>query len=144
MIETRTGVSTETARRMARRRAEQSNTSWASVAFLIEAMLLLVFLTASLALFTQVFGASVQQAKESATLTDAIAIAQNSAERFAADPTSISGETQEGDLRVMCDVTSDPRTSGTLYHATISVYDDTAGTEAVYVIHTARYESGVS
>ena len=44
---------------------------WAGAAFLVEAMLLLLFLVASMAIFTQLFAATAERANESRNLTDA-------------------------------------------------------------------------
>lgn len=126
----------------AHRPVTSTRPGWASAAFIVESLLLLVFLVGSLAIFTQMFAVSAGQAAQGATLSAAVAAAGNTAERFAADPESIEPQTQEGDLRVVCDVTSDARSGGTLYHATISVFEAN-GAEPVYTITTSRYVSGV-
>ena len=127
------------------RNATRKRTSWSSVAFIVESILLLVFLAASLAILTKVFTASLNASVESRT-TDAAAIAAGSiAEHFAADPARIDENTELGDLLIKCEVTPEKRKDGTLYHATISVYDKTGahGNTPVYTLETARYESGV-
>lgn len=138
--------------RYAQHRVSSSRPAWSSVAFVVEAMLLLVFLIASLALFTNLFAGAVTQSKEGATLTDAVALATSAAERFEADPEYAAGNMQDGDLRVNCDVTSEQRAGGTLYHAVIKVYatdaDYLAYTssnefEPVYTLETSAYESEV-
>lgn len=95
---------------------------WSGVAFLIEAMLLLVFVMASLAVFTQLFAESGERANQSKALTDAVAIASTTAERFAADPQGIDSRFEYEGLLVTCDVTSETRAGGTLWHADIAVY----------------------
>ena len=97
---------------------------WSGAAFLVEAMLLLVFIMASLAVFTQLFAASAERANQSRDLTDAVAIASTTAERFAADPQGVAREFTQGRLRVVCDVRPEARQGGTMYYATISVYAD--------------------
>ena len=69
-------------------------------------------------------------------------MAGNTAERFAADPASIAPEEHEGDLRVVSDVTQEAREGGTLYRATISVFDANNATP-VYTVTTSRYVSEV-
>lgn len=125
-----------------RRRAAATKPTWSGVAFIIESMLLVVFLIASLSVFTQLFSSAVNNAEHSRSITAAVALASNSAERFAADPEEEAGETVSGNMRVVCDVTSEDRPAGTLYHATISVYNGPVA-EPVYTIQTARYVSGV-
>ena len=115
---------------------------WASGAFIVESLLLLVFLIGSLAIFTQMFAVAAEQAAEGGTLSAAVAAAGNTAERFAADPTDIATEAHEGDLRIVSDVTSEARAGGMLYHATISVFDAN-GSEPVYTVTTSRYVSEV-
>lgn len=130
---------------------------WSGAAVLVEAMLLLVFLIASLAVLMQMFSAAVNRADESAQLTAAVAAAADTAEQFAADPTQAAGTKTEGDLLVVCTVTPEPREAGTLYHAEISVYaaETDAGSgdrtavdinptaQPVYSISTSRFESEV-
>ena len=122
---------------------------WSGAAFLIEAMLLLVFVMASLAVFTQMFAASSQSANQGKDLTDAVAIAAATAERFAADPQSVASEFDQGDLHIVCDIRSKARDGGTMYYATISVsrLDSLAGlpddASPIYEVQTSKYESGV-
>ena len=95
---------------------------WSGAAFIVEAMLLLAFVAASLAVVTQLFAASAEHATQSRYLTDAVAVASATAERFSADPKSIDSEFERDDLRVLCDITSEETKGGTLWHAAISVY----------------------
>lgn len=125
---------------LARRR--RSLPSWAGAAFIVEAMLLLVFLIASVAVFTQLFAASVERSTSSSQLTSAVTAAENAAERFAANPSGAEDMTIVDGLTVVCDSTGEQTEGGTLYHATISVYAPDAE-EPVYELVTAAYESGV-
>lgn len=126
--------------------SNDTRSSWASIAFMVESILLLVFLVASLAVLTQVFSASLNRSVESRTLDAAVIAASSIAEHFAADPTGIDEETQLGDLRVSCAVTDERRDGGTMYHAVIDVYDVSAagGGEPVYSLSTSSYRSEVS
>lgn len=128
---------------VARRNAARTRTSWSSIAFIVESILLLVFLAASLAVLTKVFSASLNASIESRTLDAATIAAGSIAEHFSADPANIEERTELGDLLIECDVTPEQRTGGTLYHATINVYDKTGahGPDPVYTLETARYMS---
>lgn len=124
-----------------------STTRHASAAFLVEAMLLLVFLIASLAVFMQMFSASLNRAEQARELTEAVAAASDVAERFAAYPDRVGGEEVVGDMLVMCDVSSEPQDSGVLYTAEITVYPVNDGGspagEPMYSLSTARFEGQV-
>ena len=124
------------------RPATSARPGWASGAFIVESLLLLVFLIGSLAIFTQMFAGAAEQATQSSMLSEAVAVAGSTAERFAADPQGIETETQDGDLRVVSNVTQDERDGGILYHATISVFTAN-GAEPIYTVTTSRYVSGV-
>ena len=123
-------------------RTVDSRPTWSGMAVVVEAMFLLVFLVASLAVIMQVFAASTLRAQEGRHLAEAVACATSAAERFAADPAAAGGTTTEGDLEVVCDVTSEQTAAGTLYHATITVLDENAE-PPVYVLETSRYEREV-
>jgi len=120
---------------------------WSGAAFIVEALFLLVFLAAAAAVFVQMFAHSAEKSAESIELSNAVAIASNTAEQFAADPSSISElETVDG-LIVKCTTSVEKRANGNLHHATICVYradTNTAGYagEAIYTLETARYEPG--
>ena len=128
---------------MARKSRMRTRQSWSSVAFIVESILLLVFLVASLAVLTRVFTASLSRSVESRTLDAATIAATSIAEHFAADPTGVDESTTLGDLIIKCEVTEGSRANGTMYYAHIDVYDTagvTGGTP-VYSIDTSHYES---
>ena len=112
--------------------------AWQGFAIVIEAMVLLAFLAASLAVITQLFAASAVRAGQGRELAAAVSCATNVAERFATHPDEAEGTTREGNLTVVCDVHEDQHDAGTLYHATITVFESDAETP-VYVLETARY-----
>lgn len=116
--------------------------SWAGAAFIIEAMLLLVFLIASVAVFTQLFAASIDQSTRSANLTKAVMAAESTAERFAVDPLSVSGSQTVDNLTVVCETKGEDTAGGVLYRATITVFAEGVE-EPVYTLSTASYESEV-
>ena len=119
----------------------RANTPWSSVAFIVESMLLLVFLVGSLAVLTRLFALSLNRSVESRTLDAANIAATSIAEHFAADPAGVQETVQLGDLTVRCDVVERERKAGVLYEATISVYE-ADGDKPVYELETSRYEGG--
>ena len=96
--------------------------SWAASAFIVEAIVLLAFLVASSAVFVQLFSVAHVRSEESGMTAAAVAAATSTAERFAANPTSVSEVVRVGDLVVACETTPEKRAGGTLYQADISVY----------------------
>ena len=123
-------------------RTTRTRPAWSGMAMLVEAMFLLVFLMASLAIAMQLFAASSARAQQGRDLSLAVAEATNAAERFAADPTTAAGTTTADNLTIDCQVTSEETARGTLYHATITVFAE--GEEApVYTLATARYQGEV-
>ena len=109
-----------------RRGNDHDRRPWHGAAFIVEALVLLVFLIASLAVIMQVIAGAHERSIEADRLSNAIILASNDAEAFAADPTS--GNT--GGEYVLVD--------GQLYTAHIYV---SCGGEATYQIDTARYVS---
>ena len=102
-------------------RPTRQKAAWPGIAFIVEALLLLVFLAVCLAGFMRLFGESHRMAAESQQLEQALLLAQNRAEQFAADPAGAEGETTQGDLAVTCVVTPQETEGGTLYQAEITV-----------------------
>lgn len=136
-----------------------------SVAFVVESLLLLAALIAAMAVFTQLFAGSLTQANQSKREVNAIMVAQNTAERFCADPLSAGakqgadgtgvgvssdGETsssttntvtqQDEGFTVMCSVTTDTREAGTMYEAHITVSDESG---VAYELDSSHYVSEV-
>ena len=140
-----------------RRGNDHDRRPWHGAAFIVEALVLLVFLIASLAVIMQVIAGAHERSIEADRLSNAIILASNDAEAFAADPTSgntggeyvlVDGQLvqPEGpidvldksvyDLTRIVEAQSQP--GGTLYTAHIYV---SCGGEATYQIDTARYVS---
>lgn len=130
-----------------------SPATWHGTAFVVEALVLLVFLAFALATFMQLFGAAHERGVEERQLTQAVLLATNDAERFAAAPLDGSGRAaygangsaldsgeaaEAGTFVVTREVTPVDREGGTLYRATITVKCDG---ETVYELETARYVS---
>lgn len=136
---------------LAARRSEDA--SWHGTAFVVEALLLLAFLAFSLAVFMQLFGSAHARSVEERQLAQAVLLASNEAERFAADPLTgfgaalydaegnalSTGDKEDADTFVVeRETTSEQMPDGTLYRADIVVSCDG---EAVYKLETARYLS---
>lgn len=139
-----------------RRRTERA--VWPGAAFIVEALLLLVFLAGSLAVLMEVNAAADVRGKESARLVNALTFASNSAESFAADPegalagTSVVADVTDGnvqyawDLALVREVAVEPTEAGALYTATITVWnvedvmeisENTQGVQATYEVTLA-------
>lgn len=136
---------------LAARRSEDAG--WHGTAFVVEALLLLAFLAFSLAVFMQLFGSAHARSVEERRLTQAVLLASNEAERFAADPRtgfgaalydaegnalSTGGEEGSDAFVVERETASEQMPGGTLYRANIIV---SCEGEAVYELETARYLS---
>ena len=133
-----------------------SDTTWHGTAFVVEALVLLVFLAFALAVFMQLFGAAHNRGVEERQLTQAVLLASNAAEEFAAAPLAgTSSEAFGGDggtlgsetgtgadaedaYIVSREVLPERTEGGTLYRANITV---SCGGEAVYELETSRYVS---
>ena len=107
-------------------------------AFMVEAMLMLACLLIVLAVVMAAFGAAWTQGARTDRAQQAMTLAQQTAERFAADPAQVPLLQEEGGCTVRCEVEPEPRAAGTLLHATISVEHE--GTEA-FQLRTTRYLS---
>lgn len=120
--------------------------TWHGTAFVVEALVLLAFLAFALAMFMQLFGAAHNRGVEERQLTQAVLLASNAAEEFAAMPLAgtqsdalgAAADAGEGDYLVTREVVPEPTEGGTLYHASIAVSRDG---EVVYELETARYAS---
>ena len=144
---------------------EDASKTKVNTAFLIEALVLMAVLIASMAVFTQLFTHSAVAAHQAEDLTRATLLAQNAAEEFSSDPAAVAAGKTVGQgvaagktvgqgvaagnvsavdgsdgLTVSCDVDSDAQGRGTLYTAHITVSDDSG---EVYALDASRYESGV-
>ena len=71
-----------------RRGNDHDRRPWHGATFIVEALVLLVFLIASLAVIMQVIAGAHERSIEADRLSNAIILASNDAEAFAADPTS--------------------------------------------------------
>jgi len=115
---------------------QPARTGRRNVAFLIESMIVLALLMASMAVFVQIFSSAQLEGRSANRLSKAVVAATNCAETFSADPTAVPSSAQDGDLTVLCDVDVDEHEDGDLYNATITVKIED---EVLYTLHTARY-----
>ena len=141
-----------------RRSSVHDRRPWHGAAFIVESLVLLVFLMASLAVLMQVMGNAHERGIEADKLSNAIILASNDAETFAADPTTGDRTAQfslvDGELveltgaegtasaeryEVERTVQQHAEKAGTLYEAHIEV---SSGGNAVYGVNTSRYVSG--
>lgn len=112
--------------------------TWHGAAFIVEALLLLVFLAFALAVFMQLFGAAHSRGTEERQLTQAVLLAANDAEAFAAAPQAGTVTTTFDAYLVEREVSTERSQSGTLYRASITV---TCEGQPVYELESARYVS---
>lgn len=151
-------------------RCDGGRASWHGTALLVEALVLLTFLVASLALFMQAFAQARGMGAEGSQLAQAVAMASNLAEEFAADPAAEPEPLERDGLTASCAVATvaaddvdgaDGQTgpdaddapsggsssdssgaAGTLYRATILVTDGDG--DEVYRLVTERYARGAA
>ena len=126
------------------RARQHDRIAWSGLAVVVEAIVLLLFLVWSLSILTRLFAAAAARGRQGENLAAAISAATTCAERFAANPHGIEDVSEEEGLVIRCDVMPEQLETGTLYHATISVYPQASGAtgpgEALYTLTTARYE----
>lgn len=128
--------------------AVPKKSSWTGTAFMIEVLVLLLFLVASLAVLTQAFAYSVNEAKQADRITQATTLAQNAAEEFSANPQAVAAGQPVGqndaqgtdNFTVSCTVSNELQATGTFYTAHISVSD---GEGEAYALDAARFVEGV-
>lgn len=112
--------------------------TWHGAAFVMEALLLLVFLAFALAVFMQLFGVAHSRGTEERQLTQAVLLASNDAEAFAAAPQAGTVATTFDAYAVEREVSTERSQGGTLYRAIITV---TCEGRSVYELESARYVS---
>ena len=113
-------------------------------AFLVESLVLLFFLAATLA----IFASSLESSANASRLSAATEVAQNAAEEFSANPQAVTngqvigaGMAKNGteSFDVDCTVTAEKQGGGTLYTANI-VVSDAQG--VAYTLTTNRFAQG--
>lgn len=120
-----------------------------TTAFVVETLVLLVVLAASIGIFTQMFSRATATSDQSARLCQAVNVAEDAAEEFSADPVAVSqgktvghGVTVKGrnGYKVHCKTSQDKQGAGTLWRAHITVSDSQG---KIYSLDTSRYISEV-
>lgn len=114
--------------------------TWHGIAFIMEALVLLLFIALCLAIFMRLFGDAEVIGEESSRLETAVVLAEDAAESFAADPESIGeGLTLHQKAYVVeCSSTSRQGRAGKLYTCDIVV---SYKGEELYTLQTSRYVS---
>lgn len=122
-------------------RVRKERAVWPGAAFIVEALLLLMFLTASLAVLMNLNAEADRIGTESADKMDAIVLASNVAEEFAADPAAVEAayeadnmadrwlsqpakEVEHGSdvLSAECSFRTEDTSAGTMHYLTIEVW----------------------
>lgn len=120
-----------------------------TTAFVVETLILLVALVSSMGILTQLFSRSIAASQQSERLCQAVNVAENAAEEFAADPAGVAAGKKVGrgvalkgrdGYRVSCETAQVKRSAGTLWRAHITVSDSQ---DKVYSLDTSRYVSEV-
>lgn len=120
-----------------------------TTAFVVETLVLLVVLAASIGIFTQLFSRATAAADQSTQLCQAVNVAEDAAEEFSADPARVAAGEKVGDgvavkgrhgYKVSCKISQDKRSAGTLWRAHITVSDSQG---KLYSLDTSRYVSEV-
>lgn len=120
--------------------------TWSGTAFVVEALVLLAFMVASLAILLTLFSDAHLRAEDTLKLEAAVAVAGDEAEAFGANPFAVPAEQDVTYQDQTCTVRLIPEATvysgGVLFNATISVMFDS---EELYTVQTARYvRSGAS
>lgn len=123
-------------------RSKGRKTGTHGIAFLIEALVILAFLMACMAVFTKLFAAAQLEGLAATHTSQAVIAATNRAEQFSANPTDTSEVVTANGLRTVCEVDQIQHGAGVLYNATIIVYDESAQGAEIYRLETSRYVSG--
>ena len=118
--------------------------SRSGIAFIIEMLILLALVCGCFSVLIEMFAYAEQKGEDNYNRVEAVHLAADVAEAFAADPLSVPEVEVVNDLVAYTSVTDEPQSTGTLYTATISVYDveDSSPEEGPTLyceLETARY-----
>lgn len=122
-------------------RASRHNSTPQRKSFLVEALILLTALMTSVTVFMSLFAAAENMGNQSVELDKAVMLATSTAERFSANPTSTDLLREEDGLTIVCEVSPEKLSGGTLYRADIKVLRED---KEIYRLTTSRYLSEVS
>ncbi|MCL2889262.1 MAG: hypothetical protein FWE65_02430 [Eggerthellaceae bacterium] len=129
-----------------------SQRPWHGAAFIVEALVLILFITLSTVVLMQLSNASRLHGEKAHALSYAVILATNEAERFAASPVSATtgyydivdnvlvalDEPTDNCFKVVRQVSREDKPSGVLFRAQIVV--EKQG-EILYTLNTARYDT---
>lgn len=136
-----------------KRKTLKNTRTWHGSAFIMEALALLFFLTVCMAILMQLLSFSFHRAEEADALSNAIVLASNEAEQFAANPTSVKNvsyfrliddvltpldQEEEGCYVVTNGVGASRGDAGTMYQDKITVSQNG---ESLYELETSHYKS---
>lgn len=139
--------------RLPARKPIDNRRSWHGSAFILEALVLLVFVMAFTVILMQLFVGSRTGGNDADLLSSAVVLATNDAESFAAEPDKTvaaryytaddgtleeTGSPSDETLSVTRAISKEDRAGGTLYRADIAV---SQGGEVLYELSTAQYVS---
>lgn len=136
------------------KKSQSNRHSWHGMAFIVEALVLMVFIVLSISVLIHLFGLSQNHSESADSLSSAVILASNEAERFSVDPSintskcyRLEGaklveipDPTRNDYIVTRNVVAEQQSAGTLYRADISVLKNG---EVVYEIQSARYISAL-
>ena len=123
------------------RAAARERQPWHGVAFFVEAIILMVFLVATMAVFTNLLVSSQVRGADTSVLTNAIVVTENEAEAFAAHPEAGTTTVKQGNLTITRTVEAVEGEGGTLYRAEL-VTTNQSGIQ-IYSLTTSKYVSEV-
>lgn len=115
--------------------------TWHSMAFFVEAIILMIFLVATMAVFTNLLMGSQVRSAETRQLTNAIVATSNEAEAFAINPHEGTTVTSGDGFTITCTAEATPGKGGTLYSAQL-ITTNAQGAE-IYRLSTSKYVSEV-
>lgn len=119
--------------------ARHGDAPWHGTAFLVEACVLLTFVVAAVAVFAALFFGAAREGARAEQLTQAVTVARDAAERFAAEGAAADGSWESNGMTVQVDVSEDDEIPG-LLRAEVVVLDG-QGAE-LYRLETARATGG--
>lgn len=128
-------LSLEDSELLAGRETGRASLAWTNTAFVVEALVLLVAIVTSIAVFTSLFAKASIMSRKAEALTQAVRLAQNTAEEFSSDPeAAASGKAvvgsegaASGNYSVSVQVDTQKCGGGTLYTAHIAVSEAAVG-----------------
>lgn len=121
-----------------RKRAHTSKRSTYVIEALLLFMCIMIVVAVSMSAFAYAAGLGLQASKQES----AVSLASNIAEKFSAQPSSISMNYEQDGLFAECELGLSMDNNGAFYELQIRVYEDEdRQAEPLYTLNTAKYES---